>query len=211
MDHAAEDVPLEGRSTGTDIDHGITEYRPTSPRIREQPERRWLRVAVLTALAVFLGLILYDAASTEQRVKTASADFIGWVEDNPFLGILAVILAYIVATVLFVPASVLTLGTGYAFRSAFNSIGKGVVLASTVSHSSDQIIQTNRARYCYTHPQHHYFNLLGRFYRSLFGIDLYLSAGSVPIPRLRSSFGIYVSSLSSRRPRYAFVALSRNY
>jgi hypothetical protein len=149
-----DDVPPERRSTGTDIDHGITEYRPASPRIRVQPERRWLRVAVLTALAVFLGLILYDAL-TEQRVKKASVDFVGWVEDHPFLGVLAVILAYIVATVLFVPASVLTLGTGYAFRSAFNSIGKGVVLASTVSHSSDQIIQTNRARYCFTHPQQH--------------------------------------------------------
>jgi hypothetical protein len=144
MDHATEDDPLEGRSTGIDIDPGITEYRPTSPRIREQTERRWLRVAVLTALAVFLGLILYDA-STEQRVKIASVDFIGWVEDHPFLGVLAIILAYIVATVLFVPASVLTLGTGYAFRSAFNSILKGVVMASTVSHSSDQIIQTNRS------------------------------------------------------------------
>jgi hypothetical protein len=140
MDHATEDVPLEGRSTGIDGDHGITEYRPASPGARVQPERRRLRVAVLTALAVFLGLILYDAL-TEERVKKASVDFVGWVEDHPFLGILAVILAYIVATVLFVPASVLTLGAGFAFRSAFNSIGKGVVLASTVSHSSARLFK----------------------------------------------------------------------
>jgi uncharacterized integral membrane protein len=195
MDHGTEDVPLEGRSTG--IDPGITEYSPTSPRIRVQPERRWLRVAVLTALAVFLALILYDAF-TEQRVKKASVDFVGWVEEHPFLGVIAVILAYIVATVLFVPASVLTLGTGYAFRSAFRSVGKGVVLASTVSHSSDHIIQTNRGRYCFTHPRNYYNKLLGRLYRSLFGIDLYLSFGSVSLSRLRSSFGIHVSSLSSR-------------
>jgi hypothetical protein len=149
MDHVTEDVPLEGHST--DIDPGITEYRPSSPRIRGQIERRWLRVAVSIALAVFLGFILYDAFA-EQRVKKASVDFVGWLEEHPFLGVIAVILAYIAATVLFVPASVLTLGTGYAFRSAFNSIGKGVVLASTVSHSIDQIIQTNRDRYRFTHP-----------------------------------------------------------
>ena len=150
--HGTEDVPLEGHPTG--IDPGITEFHPTSPRIRVQPERRWIRVAVLTALAVLLALILHDAF-TEQRVKKASVDFVGWVEDHPFLGVIAVILAYIVATVLFVPASVLTIGTAYAFSRAFNGIGKGVVMASTVSHSSDQIIQTNRARYCFTHPQHH--------------------------------------------------------
>jgi hypothetical protein len=178
MDHATEDVPPERRSIG--IDPGITEYRPTSPRIRVQPERRWLRVAVLTALAVILALILYDAL-TEQRVKEASVGFVGWVEEHPFLGVLAVILAYILATILFVPASVLTLGTGFAFRSAFNSIGKGVALASTVSCRSDQIIQINRSRYSFTHPRHHHYNLLGRIYRSLFGIDLYLSAREVSI------------------------------
>jgi hypothetical protein len=136
MDYATEDA-LEEHSTG--IDPGITEYAPTSSRTRVQPERRWLRVAIISALAVFLALILYDAL-TEQRVKKASVGFVGWVEYHPFLGVLAVIVAYIVATVLFVPASVLTLGTGFAFRSAFNSIGKGVALASTVSHRSDQIM-----------------------------------------------------------------------
>jgi hypothetical protein len=173
MDYATEDA-LEERSTG--IDPGITEYAPNSSRTRVQPERRWLRVVVLTALAVFLTLILYDAL-TEQRVKKASVGFVGWIEIHPFLGVLAVILAYIVATVLFVPASVLTLGTGFAFRSAFNSIGKGVALASTVSHRSDEMIQTTR--YCFIHPRPYYYNLLGRVYRSLFGIDLYLSARKV--------------------------------
>jgi hypothetical protein len=175
MDQATEDVPLEEHFTG--IDPGTTDYHLTSPRIRVQPERRWLRVAVLTALAVFLALILHDAL-TEQRVKKASVGFVGWVEEHPFLGVVAVILAYIVATVLFVPASVLTLGTGFAFRSAFKSIFKGVALASTVSHRSDQIIQTNN---CFTHPRHYYYNLLGRIYRSLFGIDLYISARKVSV------------------------------
>ena len=35
-------------------------------------------------------------------------------------------------TVLFVPGSILTVGTGFAFGAAMNSPGKGVLLASTV-------------------------------------------------------------------------------
>jgi hypothetical protein len=140
MDHATEIAPLERLSTH--IDPVIADNLQIMPQMRRQPERRRLRVAVLTALAVILALLLADAL-TEQRVKKASIDFVGWVEEHPFLGVIAVILAYIVATVLFVPASVLTLGTGYAFRSAFNSIGKGVALASTVSHRRYQMIKTS--------------------------------------------------------------------
>jgi hypothetical protein len=140
MDHATEIAPLERLSTH--IDPVIADNLQIMPQMRRQPERRRLRVAVLTALAVILALLLADAL-TEQRVKKASIDFVGWVEEHPFRGVIAVILAYIVATVLFVPASILTLGTGYAFRSAFNSIGKGVALASTVSHRRYQMIKTS--------------------------------------------------------------------
>jgi hypothetical protein len=58
--------------------------------------------------------------------------FLGWVQHHPMLGMLAVMVVYIVATILFVPGSILTIGAGYAFGAALHSPGTGVALASTV-------------------------------------------------------------------------------
>ena len=52
--------------------------------------------------------------------------------DYPYKGALTIIFVYIIATVLFVPASLLTLGAGYAIGTAFDSVTYGVFVASTV-------------------------------------------------------------------------------
>lgn len=127
MGDVEEDNPLEGNPSP--VRPVIERGSETSSRIR-QPNRR-LRIFVLVTLAVILLFLVIDAM-TEQRVKKASVGFVAWVAEHPFLGILAVIIVYIFATVLFVPASILTLGTGFAFRSAFDSVAKGVLMASTV-------------------------------------------------------------------------------
>jgi uncharacterized membrane protein YdjX (TVP38/TMEM64 family) len=57
-------------------------------------------------------------------------NFFRWVQSHPFRGALAVTLSYIVATVLFIPGSILTLGAGFAIGSAFDNPVIGVLIAT---------------------------------------------------------------------------------
>lgn len=86
------------------------------------------------AFGIFLALALSFIAIdyfTERRIEHLCLAFISWVEQHPFLGVLAVICVYTVATILFIPGAILTIGCGFAFRSAFDSTTKGVLFAST--------------------------------------------------------------------------------
>ena len=66
--------------------------------------------------------------STE--VGTVLSDFVEWIAANPAWGSIALCIAYIFATVLFVPGLILTLGAGYAFGNAFDSVGWAILLGS---------------------------------------------------------------------------------
>ncbi|CAB9506090.1 transmembrane protein 41A [Seminavis robusta] len=86
---------------------------------------------------VILGLLLVVALAaialdyfTKRRIEKACLGFIHWVEVHPLLGVLAVICVYALATILFIPGAILTVGCGYAFRSAFDSTAKGVMFAT---------------------------------------------------------------------------------
>ena len=92
---------------------------------------RCVRTVLTTVLAGLLFCVVIDSL-TNQYIHALLVAFINWVKDNPSLGVFAVISVYIVATVLFVPGSILTLGAGYAFGSAFESTARAVAMASTV-------------------------------------------------------------------------------
>ena len=113
-----------------------------------------IRIAIAVILLVCLLLVVLDSFTTK-RVESASISFFEWVEANPFRGVLSVVLVYTIATstqnfchsmhaisssssstvslflstVLFVPGSILTIGTGFAFGTAFGTF-MGVILAS---------------------------------------------------------------------------------
>jgi hypothetical protein len=82
-------------------------------------------------LAIALAFVVADSFG-DRTIEKFILTFLEWVEKHPYEGVLAVICVYIVATVLFVPGSILTLGTGYAFGSACDNTAYGVMLASTV-------------------------------------------------------------------------------
>jgi uncharacterized membrane protein YdjX (TVP38/TMEM64 family) len=87
-----------------------------------------IRIAIAVILLVCLLLVVLDSFTTK-RVESASISFFEWVEANPFRGVLSVVLVYTIATILFVPGSILTIGTGFAFGTAFGTF-MGVILAS---------------------------------------------------------------------------------
>jgi hypothetical protein len=112
-------------------------YEAHSMTARRQDERlsKVIRISVAVILVSSVIFVIVDSFG-DRNVEAAIMRFLEWVSGNPYEGVLAVICVYIVATVLFVPGSVLTLGTGYAFGSACDSTAYGVFLASTVSGSS---------------------------------------------------------------------------
>jgi hypothetical protein len=158
MEQATENLSLEGHPSRVDP----TVEQDTQFAIRISPQSRRLRLYILVTLAILLLLLLIDSL-TEQRVKSASVGFITWVEYHPFRGVLAVVIVYILATILFVPASILTVGTGFAFRSAFDSIGKGVAMASTV-RSFSSVTHVPGRRYLPYSLVFSFITALGRLY-----------------------------------------------
>jgi uncharacterized membrane protein YdjX (TVP38/TMEM64 family) len=102
-----------------------------STSINQHERSRQIRVLVVLLLVISLTFVIVDSFG-DRKVEAAILNFLEWVEEHPYEGVLAVICVYIVATILFVPGSILTLGTGYAFGSACDNTAYGVFLASTV-------------------------------------------------------------------------------
>ena len=111
-------------------------------RTEDEEEARWghnpnrnddggrrQRIAVTSLLVLALLAIAVDYF-TSRRIEQACINFIHWIEVHPLQGMLAVIVVYTLATILFVPGAILTVGCGFAFRSAFDSTAKGVAVAS---------------------------------------------------------------------------------
>ena len=90
------------------------------------------RFVVISLLMLALIYVVVDTLN-DRHIESAILDFLRWVELHPNKGIIAVIGVYIVATILFVPGSILTLGTAYAFGAAYHNKVHGVIVASMVS------------------------------------------------------------------------------
>ena len=67
---------------------------------------------ILLVLVVIIILVIVYA----DQVAAYIEDFLTWIEENPVLGPAILALLYIVATVAFIPGSILTLGAGWAFQ-----------------------------------------------------------------------------------------------
>mmetsp|Transcript_12024 Transcript_12024/g.18147 ORF Transcript_12024/g.18147 Transcript_12024/m.18147 type:complete len:349 (-) Transcript_12024:104-1150(-) len=86
------------------------------------------KICILSVFVVLVVLIVIDS-STTGYVEEGASDFLDWMKQNPILGVFAFIAIYAVATVLFIPGSILTLGAGFAFGCEFG-LGIGVAMAS---------------------------------------------------------------------------------
>lgn len=83
---------------------------------------RSLLIAAIGVVALFLAL--------RYNIPEALRGMLAWVGDQGFLGIVAFIAIYILATVFFIPGSILTLGAGFVFGVVYGTLT--VSVASTV-------------------------------------------------------------------------------
>jgi len=95
----------------------------------EERRQKRIRIAVLSIGALLVTLVTVDALTTRYLEQAVSA-FVEWLAQHPVAGVGAVILVYIIATVCFVPGSLITVGVGYAFGRAFDNVFLAVLLAS---------------------------------------------------------------------------------
>ena len=88
----------------------------------------WGKIVVATILIGIVTFVIIDSLTTSY-ISTGFEQFLGWIESNLVAGVFAFMAVYFIATVCFVPGSLLTLGSGFVFGSAVG-VGYGVVLAA---------------------------------------------------------------------------------
>lgn len=104
------------------------------PSIENQPTKQnptnlhTKKIITAITLVCIISLVIIDSL-TNQCIKQGIDIFLEWIENNPIPGVFAFIVVYFIATVLFIPGSILTLGCGFIFANVFG-LGLGVVLAS---------------------------------------------------------------------------------
>jgi len=101
-------------------------------REEETAERKracYIKVAVALVFAGFVVFVIVDS-QTNRYVRSGITAFLEWIQENPGAGVVAFMLVYFVATVLFIPGSILTLGAGFVFSASFHSLGLGVFLGA---------------------------------------------------------------------------------
>ena len=75
--------------------------------------RYWsVRLVIVAILVVLIVLIIVF----NKQVSETTQDFLEWLGENPAIGTVCLALIYIVATLFFIPGSLLTLGAGVALN-----------------------------------------------------------------------------------------------
>lgn len=88
----------------------------------------WGKILLGIVLLSIIILVIIDS-STTKYIAGGFTSFLTWIETHVVAGVFAFMGVYFVATVAFVPGSILTLGGGFVFGKALG-LGPGVALAS---------------------------------------------------------------------------------
>jgi len=109
-----------------------TEYSDSNDADNEAPEDKNSCTNRIVIGLLLLGLIVFVIidSQTNQWVRTGIVAFLEWVENNVVAGVFAFMALYFLATIFFVPGSILTLGAGFVFSASLGSLGWGVLLGT---------------------------------------------------------------------------------
>ncbi|KAL7517774.1 hypothetical protein ACHAWX_002662 [Stephanocyclus meneghinianus] len=102
-----------------------TSSAPNHPTPTSTPPKK------LLLTVAFLSLLLFAIidSQTSHRIQIAFQSLLAWISTHLIAGIFALITAYALAAVAFVPGSILTLGSGFVYGKAFG-LGCGVAIAT---------------------------------------------------------------------------------
>lgn len=101
----------------------------TSTYKEQQLRSRFTKPVAGIVFAAFVLFVILDSTIGMGWIADGVDTFLEWIEENPVGGFFAFIIVYFVATVIFIPGSILTLGAGFVFANAFG-LGVGVLLST---------------------------------------------------------------------------------
>lgn len=98
---------------------------------KERKLRRYNRNKKITIGLAFLAFIIFVIvdSTTTGYLRSGINTALKWIEANAVAGMFVFMLVYFVATVLFIPGSILTLGAGFVFANAFG-LGVGLLIGT---------------------------------------------------------------------------------
>merc|ERR1712176_500249 len=96
--------------------------------VRSNKRNRIKKAVIAVVLVGIIAFVIADSL-TNKYVKEGIDIFLAWIEKNPIPGVFAFMGVYFIATVLFIPGSILTLGSGFIFANVYG-LGYGVILAT---------------------------------------------------------------------------------
>ena len=117
------------------INEDIAEQLPS----QQQQQQRSLRIYMAVLLAIIIALVIIDAKTTK-FLELFYTSLMDWLSSHLLLGIFVVIIIYIIATILFIPGSILTIGTGYAFHQALQHITSNAIILAVLCSSVAVVI-----------------------------------------------------------------------
>jgi uncharacterized membrane protein YdjX (TVP38/TMEM64 family) len=100
-----------------------------SPEELLQRKRNCYKKGAIAVILVALVAFVIADSLTNKWIIDGINSFLEWIENNPAAGFFVFVLVYFAATIIFIPGSILTLGAGFVFSSAFG-LGPGVALGT---------------------------------------------------------------------------------
>ncbi len=115
-----------------DSNEGTQPHLPTPQQTVGR--RSILRILIFSFLLACILYVVVDFCG-DRTIEKHWNDFLEQTQDQPYKAIIAVVSCYIIATVFFVPGSILTFGAGFVIGHAFDNMYVGILLSIIVSEN----------------------------------------------------------------------------
>jgi phosphotransferase system glucose/maltose/N-acetylglucosamine-specific IIC component len=125
QDESKSSVDIAEEAPKSDEGSNYEENKSSENQNEEETKKKcnwkaWIiRLIIVLLIAGFAIWAIIDS----DRLTDWFESFIDWIRDNPILGPFILIIVYIIATVLFLPGIILTLGAGFALNEAYGNPG----------------------------------------------------------------------------------------